>query len=81
MVFKIIAFVLFLIVVFNLFRGLYYLVKENGQSKKTVRSLTYRVTFSVALIIFLLFSAAMGWIKPHSLNPEGTKADTREITD
>ncbi len=65
--FKIIVFILFAFIVFNLFSGLFYLVKKEGDSKKMVRSLSWRVGLSVALVVFLIISAAMGWISPHAL--------------
>lgn len=67
--FKWLIFLMFGFILYNLFRGLYFLVHDKGKSKKTVRSLTYRVGLSIALIVLLVIGAAVGWIKPHNLSP------------
>jgi len=51
----------------SLFSGMYFLVKDTGPSKRTVRALTMRVALSLTLIIFLIIAAGLGWIHPHSL--------------
>lgn len=47
--------------------GLYYLVKDQGKSKRTVRALSVRIILSFILFIALFVAFAMGWIAPHSL--------------
>jgi branched-subunit amino acid transport protein AzlD len=54
-------------IIFSLFRGLYYLVKEQGQTKKTVNSLTWRISLSVFLIILLILAIKFGIIVPHGV--------------
>lgn len=49
--------------------GLYYLVRDQGKTKRTVRALTLRITLSILLFIALFVAFAMGWIAPHTLNP------------
>lgn len=66
--FKIIVFVFMALIVYNLFRGLYFLVtaKENG--KATARSLSWRIGLSMALFILLIALKLLGLVEPHSLN-------------
>ncbi|GAC1623914.1 MAG: twin transmembrane helix small protein [Nevskia sp.] len=59
---------LLLAIVVSLFSGLFFLMKDTSQSKRTMRALMLRVSLSVALIAFLLLASAMGWIHPHGLN-------------
>jgi len=47
--------------------GLFYLVKDRGQSKRTVRALTVRIVLSILLFVALFIAFALGWISPHSL--------------
>lgn len=83
---KFIAFILLCLVVFNLFKGLNHLIKGESSEKQVVKSLTYRVIFSVCLLVFLIVAALMGWIQPHGVNPNQTysapgivpAADTQE---
>ena len=65
---KILLIVAFLIVIlWNLGAGLYYMMVDKGQTKRTVNALTRRVALSIALILIVLLSIWMGWITPHGL--------------
>jgi len=61
----IIAFLL--LIIWNLGAGLYYLLVDKGQSKRTVNALTRRIGLSVALILLVILAIYMGWIKPHGI--------------
>ncbi|AEM49678.1 twin transmembrane helix small protein [Stenotrophomonas maltophilia] len=56
-----------IVIVWNLGAGLYYLVVDRGQTKRTVNALTRRISVSVALILLVVVSIYMGWIKPHGI--------------
>lgn len=56
-----------IVIVWNLGAGLYYLLVDRGQTKRTVNALTRRITVSVALILLVIVSIYMGWIKPHGI--------------
>ncbi len=58
---------LLLAIVVSLFSGLYFLMKDSSQSKRTLRALKFRVGLSLTLIVFLIVAAGMGWIHPHAL--------------
>ena len=65
MLFKtIVIFVLFL-VISSLFTALYAMIKDKGQSDRTVKMLTMRIGLSIGLLIFLLIGYQLGWISPH----------------
>ncbi len=63
----IIAFLI--LIIWNLGTGLYYLLVDKGQSKRTVNALTRRIGLSVALILLVILAIWMGWIQPHGINP------------
>lgn len=56
-----------IVIVWNLSAGLYYLLVDRGQTKRTVNALTRRIGVSVALILLVIVSIYMGWIKPHGV--------------
>jgi hypothetical protein len=58
-----------LAILFSLFSGMIFLVKDKGQSERTVRALTIRITLSVLLFILLMVAFATGLIHPHGINP------------
>jgi putative copper export protein len=65
---KILLVVGFLIlIVWNLGAGLYYMMTDKGDSKRTVNALTRRIGLSVALILIVMLSIWMGWITPHGV--------------
>lgn len=64
---KLIIAVLLLAILVSLFSGLFFLIKDSSQSKRTLRALSLRVGLQVALIAFLLLATTLGWIHPHGL--------------
>jgi len=61
----IIAFLI--VIVWNLGAGLYYMLVDKGESKRTVNALTRRIALSVALIVLVIVAIKMGWITPHGV--------------
>lgn len=62
---KVIIFVLLLLILLALGSGLYYLMKDRGQSNRTVKALAWRVILSFVLFLILLLGFATGIINPH----------------
>jgi succinate dehydrogenase/fumarate reductase cytochrome b subunit len=56
-----------ILILWNLGAGLYYMMVDKGQSKRTVNALTKRIALSVALILLLVLAIHMGWITPHGV--------------
>ncbi len=54
-------------ILWNLGAGLYYLLVDKGQSKRTVNALTRRIGLSVGLILIVMLCIWMGWITPHGV--------------
>ncbi|BDU18355.1 MULTISPECIES: twin transmembrane helix small protein [Lysobacter] len=63
---KTLVIIAFLIVIlWNLGAGLYYMLVDKGESKRTVNALTRRIALSIALILLVVLANYMGWIKFH----------------
>ncbi len=56
-----------IVILWNLGAGLYYMLVDRGQSKRTVNALTRRIGFSVALILLVLLGIYTGVITPHGV--------------
>jgi len=56
-----------IVIVWNLGAGLYYLLVDRGQTKRTVNALTRRIAVSVALILLVVIGIYSGWITPHGI--------------
>ncbi len=65
---KFLILLFFIFIVYSLGSALYYMMKDEGGSKRMVKALTMRIGISMLLFIFLLFSFWMGWIKPSGVN-------------
>lgn len=55
------------LIVWNLGAGMYYMLVDHGQSKRTVNALTRRIVLSVALIALVAAGIASGVIEPHGI--------------
>lgn len=78
---KLLLVIAFLIVIlWNLGAGLYYMLVDKGEGKRTVNALTRRIGLSVALIAIIGLSIYMGWIKPHGLYGGGDRTAPRSYT-
>jgi hypothetical protein len=60
---KIIVFVLLAAIVISLGTGLFYLSRDESDSKKVLKALKIRVALSATLILFLVASYYMGYIQ------------------
>lgn len=56
-----------LVILWNLGAGLYYMLVDKGQTKRTVNALTKRIALSVVLILLVALAIWMGWITPHGI--------------
>ena len=67
MLLKIFIVVALLIIVAALGSGLYYLVRDGGQTDRTVKALSWRIGLSLGLFLLLMLLAFTGVIQPNSL--------------
>jgi hypothetical protein len=61
---KIFVAVAFILILGSLGSALFFLMRDQGKSNRTVKSLTFRVGFSVALFLLILLAYSLGWIQP-----------------
>ncbi|NKB46908.1 MAG: twin transmembrane helix small protein [Legionellales bacterium] len=64
---KFIIIAIMLIILYSLGSGLYYLVRDEGKTKRTVKSLTWRIVLSLSLFFLLLLGYLAGWWQPHGI--------------
>lgn len=57
----------FIFILWNLGAGLYYMMVDKGRTNRTVKSLTWRIGLSVALIVLVVIAIAAGLIEPHGI--------------
>lgn len=66
---KILITVIFLGIVASMGSALFFLIKDRGQSNRTLRALTVRIVVSVALFGLLFALWGLGLITPHGIRP------------
>jgi hypothetical protein len=57
----------FIVIVYNLGAGLFYMMRDKGTTDRTVKALTWRIGLSVFLILLIIAGIFTGIIKPHGL--------------
>ncbi len=59
---KLVIVILLVAIIVSLFSGLFFLVKDDGSKKRTVRALTFRIGFSVLAILIIVIGGLTGII-------------------
>ena len=75
LIFKIIIVLLLLAVLVSLASGMFFLVQDEGESDRTVKSLTVRITLTIALFLMLIVGYFTGMIRPHGISPEAPETE------
>lgn len=75
---KVIVLLLLGFVVVSLFSGLFFLVKDKGQTNRTVNALSVRIGLSILAIIVVMIAGATGVIE---LNPSPLSAGARPANE
>ncbi|HZV98007.1 MAG TPA: twin transmembrane helix small protein [Methylophilaceae bacterium] len=66
MLIKLAIVVMLILIVGSLFSALFYLLKDKGNSRRTVRALTFRISLSLILFLLLMLGFYTGIIgQPH----------------
>ncbi len=66
---KILIIVIFLGIIGSMGSALFFLIKDKGQSTRTLRALTVRIVVSIALFALLFVLWGLGLITPHGVRP------------
>ena len=61
---KIIVAIAFILIIGSLASALFYLMRDKGQSNRTVHALALRVGLSIVLFALILIAYKLGWIAP-----------------
>lgn len=66
---KVVIVLLLLAIIGSLFSGLFFLVKDDGTQKRTVKALTWRIGLSIVAIVIIIIAGMLGLlpVKPGPL--------------
>lgn len=65
MLIKLLLIALLLFIIFNLFRALYLMLKNDPEKVSMSKFLGRRVFFSALVLLLVILAMMMGWITPH----------------
>jgi hypothetical protein len=66
---KILIILIFLGIIGSMGSALFFLIKDKGQSDRTLKALTVRICVSIALFALLFVLWGLGLISPHGIRP------------
>ncbi|HEX7964310.1 MAG TPA: twin transmembrane helix small protein [Gammaproteobacteria bacterium] len=66
---RLIIVAILLAILASLFSGMYFMLKDRGQSQRNVKALSIRIGLSLLLFALLIAAYFMGWIQPNSVHP------------
>lgn len=66
---KLIILVILAAILASLFSGVYFMMKDRGQSTRNVKALTIRIGLSILLFIMLIVAYLTGMIHPNATHP------------
>jgi hypothetical protein len=61
---RILVAIAFFLIIASLGSALFFLMRDKGNSNRTVTALAWRVGFSITLFVLLLVANQLGWITP-----------------
>ncbi len=64
---KLLIIAFLIVILWNLGAGLYYMMVDKGTTNRTVKSLSWRIGLSIALILLICLGIYTGVIKPHGI--------------
>ena len=67
LLFKIAIGTILLLILGSLVSGMFFLIRDQGRTTRTAKSLTLRIVLSIALFILLFIGLSEGWIQPHGI--------------
>ena len=76
LLFKIIIFILLILILISLGSGLLFLVRDQGKTQRVISSLTVRIILSISLFLMLIIGYFTGLIKPHGIAPAASEKTT-----
>lgn len=66
---KVIVVLAFIGILASLASALFFMVNDHGDSRRTVKALTWRVGLSVGLFLFIMILVGLGLVEPHGIYP------------
>ncbi|HSC47755.1 MAG TPA: twin transmembrane helix small protein [Gammaproteobacteria bacterium] len=66
---KLIIILVLLLILASLFSGMYFMLRDRGQSTRNVKALSIRIGLSILLFVLLIIAYLTGIIQPNGTHP------------
>ena len=66
---RLIIVIILVAILTSLFSGMYFMIKDRGQSTRNVKALSIRIGLSIFLFILLIIAYLPGIIRPNDVHP------------
>jgi hypothetical protein len=73
---KVVILLAFAGILLSLGSALVFLIRDKGDSNRTLHALTFRIGLSIGLFVFIMVMVATGVITPHGVMPTPTNTST-----
>ena len=75
---KLFIIAILLLIIASMASALVFMIKDKGQSNRTVKALSWRIGLSVLAFLLLWAAYAAGWIHPHGIMPPEQQQPSNE---
>ena len=66
---KLFIIAILILIIASIGSALIFMIRDKGQSSRTVKALTWRIGLSILAFLLLWIAYAVGWIQPHGILP------------
>lgn len=66
---RLIIVIILVAILASLFSGMYFMIKDRGQSTRNVKALSIRIGLSIFLFLLLIIAYMTGIIRPNDVHP------------
>ena len=78
---KLFIIAILILIIASMGSALIFMVKDKGQSSRTVMALTWRIGLSLLAFLLLWVAYAAGWIQPHGITPPQADQPTQNTNE
>ncbi len=78
---KLFIIAILILIIASMGSALVFMIKDRGQSDRTVKALTWRIGLSLLAFLLLWVAYAIGWIQPHGMLPPQADNPTQNTTE
>lgn len=64
---ELVVIIVMMVILGTLGSSLFFLIRDGGNTNRTIKALTWRISLSFSLFLFLIIAFYLGWLTPHQI--------------